>query len=533
MSQRRVVLARCAVLALIVLALALGTSIQSFAQENPPKVEIFGGYSWYNPGGNLTAPINKVPSMAKGWGAASTFNINKYFGFTADFGGHYKREANVHTFLFGPQLRYRNEQFSPFVEVLAGFARVAPAGNREANAPAIAAGGGFDMGLNKYISFRVLQADYLYTTYKDKNVLPAARTYRWDGARLQSGLVLNLGGGAPAIPASSTCTASTSEIMAGEPVKVTMATKDFNPKRTVTYSWASTGGKVSGTETSTNVDTAGLAPGSYKVTGTATDNGKGKNQMVTSCSASFTVKEPPKNPPTMSCSANPTTVKSGDPSTVSCNCSSPDGRPVQIAYTATGGKFSGTGATGTLDTAGAPAGPITVNAVCTDDRGLSANSNASVNVEVPPPPPTSSKLGECDFPNKVKPWRVDNACKAVLDGVALALQRQADAKVVVVGHADPAELKAKKNATLAAQRAVNSKAYLVSGEAQQQIDPTRIETRTGDATGMKAEYFIVPAGATFDSTGTQPVDESKVKAQGRTPAPPAKKATKKAAAPKQ
>jgi hypothetical protein len=102
-----------------------------------------------------------------------------------------------------------------------------------------------------------------------------------------------------------------------------------------------------------------------------------------------------------------------------------------------------------------------------------------------------------------------------------------------VGHADPAELKSKKNATLAAQRAVNSKAYLVSGEAQQQIDPTRIEVRTGDTTGMTAEYFIVPAGATFDNTGTQPVDESKVKAQGRTPAAPAKKTTKKPAAPTQ
>jgi OmpA family len=532
MSQRRVVLAGRMAFALIAVALVVGTSVQSFSQDAPPKVDIFGGYSWYNPGGNLSAPINKVPSIAKGWGLAPTFNVNKWLGFTADIGGHYKEEANVHTFLFGPRFKYRNDQFSPFMELLAGFARVAPAGNNEANAPAFAGGGGFDMGINKYLSFRVLQADYIYTTYKDKKLAFPAK-FRWDGARLQSGLVLNLGGGAPPVPATSTCTASTSEIMAGEPVKVTMATQNFNPKRTVSYSWATTGGKVAGTETSTNVDTAGLAPGSYKVTGTATDNGKGKNQMVTSCSASFTVKEPPKNPPTMSCSANPTTVKSGDPSTVSCNCTSPDGRPVQVAYTATGGKFNGSGATGTLDTAGAPAGPITVNATCTDDRGLSANGNASVNVEVPPPPPTASKLGQCDFPNKVKPWRVDNACKAVLDGVALALQRQADAKVVVVGHADPAELKSKKNATLAAQRAVNSKAYLVSGEAQQQIDPTRIEVRTGDPSGMTAEYWIVPAGANFEGQGTQPVDESKVKAQGRTPAPAAKKTTKKPAAPKQ
>src|SRR5215471_11324499 len=29
----------------------------------------------------------------------------------------------------------------------------------------------------------------------------------------------------------------------------------------------------------------------------------------------------------------------------------------------------------------------------------------------------TTKRSECDFPNKVKPWRVGNACKAVLDDV--------------------------------------------------------------------------------------------------------------------
>ncbi len=527
MSHRCDVLARRVVFALLALTIVLGLNIALVAQENVPKVEIFGGYSWYNPG--FDTPLGKTPSIPKGWGVAPTFNVNKWFGITADIGGHYKDFANISTYTFGPRIKYHSEQFSPFAEALWGFAHISPSGLPTRNTPAFVGGGGFDMHINKYLDWRVLQADYVYMRYDPKFTPP--QSFRGDGARLQSGLVLNLGGGKPPVPPTSACSAQPTSIMAGEPVTVTMNTQNFNPKRTVSYSWTSTGGKVSGTSTTTTVDTNGLAPGSYTVTGKAEDNGKGKHQMSTSCNASFTVKEPPKNPPTMSCSANPTTVKSGDPSTVSCTCSSPDGRPVKIAYTATGGRVAGSGNTAQLDTAGAPAGPITVNATCTDDRGLSANGNASVNVEVPPPPPTASKLGECAFPNKQKPWRVDNACKAVLDGVALALQRQADAKVVAVGHADPTEIKGKKNANLAAERAVNSKAYLVSGEAQQQIDPTRIETRTSSEGGQIAEYWIVPAGATFEAQGTQPVDESKVKAQGRQPAP-AKKPAKKAA-PKQ
>jgi hypothetical protein len=190
-------------------------------------------------------------------------------------------------------------------------------------------------------------------------------------------------------------------------------------------------------------------------------------------------------------------------------------------YTATGGRVSGTGTTATLDTAGANAGPITVNATVSDDRGLSATCNATVNVEVPPPPPQASQINTCQFPDKRRPSRVDNACKAVLDEVALRLQREADARVVVVGHGDPAD--GKNLAKFKAERAYNSKQYLTAGEAQQSIDPSRIELRTGADTGMTADYWLVPSGATFNQEGTQTVDESTIK-----PAP-AKKPAKKAA----
>ena len=138
-------------------------------------------------------------------------------------------------------------------------------------------------------------------------------------------------------------------------------------------------------------------------------------------------------------------------------------------------------------------------------------------------------MNECEYPNKVKPWRVDNTCKAMLDDVAGKLQQDPDAKLVVVGNADPAEVKHSKHKNLAAERAVDVKYYITEGEAQQHIDASRIECRTGSAGTTTSEQWIIPAGATFpNASSTTPVDESKVKNIPDHPKPGAKKAAKKA-----
>src|SRR5262249_19878493 len=193
-----------------------------------------------------------------------------------------------------------------------------------------------------------------------------------------------------------------------------------------------------------------------------------------SCTSNFTVKEPPKNPPQMSCSANPTSVMTGSPSTITCSCTSPDNVPVTVSnWTASGGSISGSGNSATLNTTGAAGGTLTVDATCTDSRGLNASSSASVTVEnPPPPPPQASKLNECQYPNKVKPWRVDNTCKAMLDDVALRLQQDPEAKLVVVGNSDPKE----KRKNVAGERALDRKAYISGGEAKQNIAPSPTET---------------------------------------------------------
>jgi len=114
----------------------------------------------------------------------------------------------------------------------------------------------------------------------------------------------------------------------------------------------------------------------------------------------------------------------------------------------------------------------------------------------------------------------------MLDDVASKLQQDPDAKLVVVGNADPKE----KRKNLAGERAVDVKYYLTQGEAQQHIDASRIECRTGNAGTMTSEQWIIPAGATFpNADSTTVVDENKVKAIPDHPKPAAKKAAKKKA----
>jgi outer membrane protein OmpA-like peptidoglycan-associated protein len=520
------------VLALFVLSL---TSSAVLAQEAPtPKVDIFAGYSWFNPG--LRVNDVNLASNPKGFAIAPTYNFSKNFGITIDGSGHFGSSGpgqnQVGNLLIGPRFTLRQEHFYPFVQALVGWQTLTidaavPGSLYGDNGVATMVGGGFDIPLTRRVSFRLFQANWVWAHH---NLFPKTptRSNNLQSADLRTGLVFNFGGAPPLPPMAMSCSAANPPaVMAGEPVSVSASVTNIPPKHTLTYAWKTTGGKVTAHETTAQIDTTGLAPGNYTVTATATDPKPRKNQGPLTCSSNFTINEPPKHPPTASCSANPATVRAGDASTISVTAGNPDNRTLTYNYTTTAGRISGNGPSATLDTAGANAGPITVTATVSDDRGLTANCTATVNVEVPPPPPQASNIGQCTFEkDKKRPWRVDNACKAVLDEVALRLQREADAKLVIVGHGDPT-LDKKNAANYTAQRAVNSKAYLSSGEAKQQIDPSRIEVRSGAQNGQTADFWLVPAGATFNQPDTQPIDENAVKPPTAKKAPARKKAVPK------
>jgi len=344
----------------------------------------------------------------------------------------------------------------------------------------------------------------------------------------QTGPVIGLNfqfGGKPPVPPSASCSVQPTEVWSGDPVTATVSTQYFNPKHTLTYKWASNGGKISGTGTSASVDTTGLAPGSYTVTATATDEKEKKNN-VASCNASFAVKQP--QPPQVSCSANPTTIAIGEPATITMMATDPQGWPMTYSWSATGGQLSGTGTTATLTATNADAGnTITVTGTASDAR---ANLSSSCTAQVTVPPIVKcvsiEDWGECTFEkNPKKPWRVDNDCKDTLDKLSLRLQQMPNGKLNIVGYTD--EKETVEAQTLGSQRAVNVKYYLTT-EGPTKADAGRIQPRQGGAKGKATHFYFVPEGTLCGGQleeGTT-VDESQVQPQSRTAPAPKKKAKK-------
>ena len=365
--------------------------------------------------------------------------------------------------------------------------------------------------------------------YLDINYTSQNRSFVYELA--QTGPLIGLNfqfGGKPPVPPSATCSVSPTEIWSGDPVTATIATQNFNPKHTITYNWSSTGAKVSGQGTTANVDTTGLAPGSYTVTGTATDAKEKKNNVAT-CNASFTVKQP--QPPEVSCSANPTTIAINEPSTVTMTATDPQGWPLTYSWTNTGGQMSGSGTSVTVTATNADAGnTITVTGTATDARAnLSASCTASVNVPAVKSCVSIEDWGECTFEkNPKKPWRVDNDCKDTLDKLALRVQQMPNGKLNIVGYTDQEESVSEQ--TMGSQRSVNVKYYLTT-DGPTKVDGSRVQPRTGGTKGKATHFYFVPEGNLCGEQleeGTV-VDETQVQPQSRNTPAPKKKSHKKAA----
>jgi len=331
------------------------------------------------------------------------------------------------------------------------------------------------------------------------------------------------------------CSVSPTSVFPGDPVTATATAGSLDPKLNVVYSWSGTG--VTGNGATAMVGTTALAGGSYTVKGTVKEGKPGKEGLkpgeTADCSASFTVKE--YEPPTITCAANPTTIKPGESSNITCSAVSPQNRPLTYTYSASAGTVTGNGTTAVFSSTGSPTGVVEITGSVSDDKGHTVPATTSVTITAPyvAPIPHSQALCSITFDkDKKRPTRVDNEAKACLDEVALDLQRQSDAKAVVVGESDAAEkaATAKEQAAAAkrkhpkpgvddaAQRAVNAKDYLVTEKG---IDASRISAATGTTDGQTVEDYLVPSGATFtnDVKGTTPVDETAVKPEVRKPLP--------------
>jgi hypothetical protein len=386
----------------LVLAVSLLSSAAFAQSDSNPKYDVFLGYQYLHPGATVPGPTGdpsnpspfNVPDMAKGAGAAFTYNFDQHWGAEFDFGTNWgKSNAAPYesTISIGPRFIWRTDNGNFFLHSLVSLNRVNINSLGTNNGIGAVIGGGMDLPITKNIAWRVFGVDYVWArhNYADYAApeFPDLRRPSFEGVRLRTGIVFSWGGAEPVAPAAS-CSVQPTEVLVGEPITATVAVSNFNPKHTVTYAWSGNGGQITGKDTTAQIDTTNAAPGSYTITARATDAKEKKNNEA-SCTASYTVKAlPPKNPPTMSLSANPTSLQAGGTVSLSANCTSPDGATVSVAgWNASAGSVSGNGTSATLNTTGTSPGSITVGATCTDARGLTAQASTQVAIENPPPPP--------------------------------------------------------------------------------------------------------------------------------------------------
>jgi hypothetical protein len=510
------------------------------------KWDVFAGYSYLAPHGTTS---NGITAESIDYGAIFSVAryFNKYVGVQIEADEHIPNQNlsfptcpscgstwSDDDFSGGSAgliFRFPSPDLTPFVHGLVGVEHDGMVGASVADAwgPVLTVGGGMDYNtpfFNHKLAIRVFQADFQYThaNYPDVGGIRG----NFNMARLSTGFVYHIGTFAPPPPVTLACSANPTSIFPGDPVTVTATAGALDPKANVIYSWSGVG--ATGNGTTVTIATASLAAGTYTVKGTVKEGKAGKEGLkpgeTADCSASFTVRA--YEPPTVSCTANPSTIKPGETSTITSMGMSPQNRPLTYSYSASAGSVSGSGTTATFSSAGAPTGAVGITCNVADDKGQTATANTSVTITAPyvaPVAHTQSLCGITFTKDLKRPTRVDNEAKACLDEVALDLQRQSDAKVVVVGEATAKEMatapaKGKKRHAkeieFAAQRAVNTKEYLVTEKG---IDASRISVVIGSTPGQTVEDYLVPAGASFTTevNGTTPVDESVVKPEVRKP----------------
>ena len=464
-------------------------------EQGTPAAELFAGYSYlrFNPRVNGTSQTFDN----HGGTASIAGNINNWFGVVADF-GFYKVSGDLQpgssgtaqTYLFGPRFSHRGERWTPFASALFGAARMSVDSSTpitgssnffnntvHQNAFASAFGAGFDYKLTKHVAWRVVQAEYLITKFKDGN------DNFQNNLRLASGLVFRFGGNPPPNhPPVIAVSTTPDKVIEGTGDSTVVQGKASDPDNDpLTYTWSATGGKIEGSGPEVRWNSQGLAPGKYTITGKV-DDGRGG---TASSSADVTVAARPNRPPTVTCAASPKTVIVGQSVTVTATGTDPDNDPLTYTFDATSGKVTASGANGQFDTTGLAPGHYTVN--CHADDGRGGKADGSTDIEVQAQPVTQEQkqlevrlsLHSIYFPT-AKPT-VENPQGGLLNSqerslVMLAsdfkkyLAYKPDAHLILQGHADPRG-GADYNKLLSDRRVERTKSFLVEqGVAADHID---------------------------------------------------------------
>ncbi len=326
-----------AFVALVPVALSAQASnrVKSVSSDYPSRWDIFAGYSYLAPQGSVTTspatgrplPPTTMPSMSADCSAApisstallaSRPNSASMSGASSPRNGSnigtHGNDDGFLTVAGGLIARYPDGNITPFAHGLVGTAMVnGPYFQSNKWGPALTVGGGMDYEtpfstiISPFASSRPTTSICMPTSARE-----LGGRANINAARLSTGIVLHVGTIAPPPPVTLACSASPDSVFPGDPVTVTATAGSLDPKLNAIYSWSGTG--ASGTEPPPLSPPLRLIR-FYTVKGTVKEGKAGKEGLKpgqsADCSASFTVKA--FEPPTISCSANPSTIKPGEP----------------------------------------------------------------------------------------------------------------------------------------------------------------------------------------------------------------------------
>ena len=180
-----------------VLGAVLGcTGMLSAQEETFPRYEFGVLYS----GAHLNAGQNNSNITGNGGAGYFEYNINRWIGAVADFGGYANTKSNIDeklfTYMFGPRFNWRMKRFSPYAQALFGGGEAwVNALNTSQNSFALAVGGGVDVNLTHHIAIKPVQVEYFRTQFNSDQLGGATSNFgdHQNGVRYSAGVVFMFG----------------------------------------------------------------------------------------------------------------------------------------------------------------------------------------------------------------------------------------------------------------------------------------------------------------------------------------------------
>lgn len=386
------------------------------SEDYYPKVEWFLGYSFWRA---MPTSLSNRMGYLHGGSTSIAYNLNRYVGLVADFGGYddsrvtlftpttsqtFDSGGSAYTYLFGPRFSYRRERFTPFAQALFGGTHASsvtisgctgvptctPLGSENAFATAI--GAGLDIRITHHVSLRLIQGDFLLTHFR--NLLSTDGTDRgWQkNVRLSTGVVFRFGGAPPPpppAPLTASCSADKEMVYAGSGDLVVVDAQAGNPgENPLNYTWSASEGAVDGTGSEVRWGSSDVQPGTYTIKVRVDDARRGS----AGCSVNVRVETRPNRPPTMSCAADHATVTVGQPVQITAAAIDPDNDPLSFSWKASAGTVEGSGSSVRLETTDLPPGSYTVTGHVDDGRTGTADCTVALDVQATQPPPEVKEL---------------------------------------------------------------------------------------------------------------------------------------------